>query len=97
MIRGTDGLDYENLTEKLLGNPAKTERNWFIQQLSTNKIYSLPFILSRADFYEERGHFHATARARIAAERAGKSALSGRRAHAAVVLDEHGPATGAST
>ena len=27
MIRGSDGLDYENLTEKLLGNPAKTYRN----------------------------------------------------------------------
>ena len=59
MIRGTDGLDYENLTEKLLGNPAKTRRNWFIQRLSTNKIYPREFILSRADFYEERGDFHA--------------------------------------
>lgn len=27
MIRGSDGLDYENLTEKLLSNPAKTYRN----------------------------------------------------------------------
>ena len=27
MIRGSDGLDYENLTEKLLGNPAGTYRN----------------------------------------------------------------------
>ena len=27
MIRGSDGLDYENLTEKLLGNPARTYRN----------------------------------------------------------------------
>ena len=31
MIRGSDGLDYEDLTEKLLGNPAKTRRNdWLI-------------------------------------------------------------------
>ena len=27
MIRGSDGLDYKNLTEKLLSNPAKTCRN----------------------------------------------------------------------
>lgn len=31
MIRGTDGLDYENPTERLLGNPAETERNGAIQ------------------------------------------------------------------
>lgn len=31
MIRGSDGLDYEDLTEKLLGNPAKTRRNdWLV-------------------------------------------------------------------
>ena len=33
MIRGSDGLDYENLTEKLLGNPAKTYRNAALQEL----------------------------------------------------------------
>lgn len=33
MIRGSDGLDYENLTEKLLGNPAKTFRNSALQEL----------------------------------------------------------------
>lgn len=84
LIRGTDGLDYENLTEKLLGNPAKTERNWFIQRLSTSKIYSPSFILSRADFYEARGDFCVAARARVAAERA---KLSGKRP-LAVVFDE---------
>lgn len=31
MIRGTDGLDYENITEKLLGNPADTPRNQYLQ------------------------------------------------------------------
>lgn len=31
MIRGTDGLDYENITEKLLGNPAGTPRNQYLQ------------------------------------------------------------------
>lgn len=31
MIRGSDGLDYENLTEKLLGNPAGTRYNARIQ------------------------------------------------------------------
>lgn len=87
MIRGTDGLDYENPTERLLGNPAKTERNWFVQRLIENKIYPLPFIIERADFYEARGDFHAAARVRIATERAGKSVLSGRRPHAAIVDD----------
>ena len=33
MIRGSDGLDYENLTEKLLSNPAKTRRNGALQEL----------------------------------------------------------------
>lgn len=33
MIRGSDGLDYENLTEKLLSNPAKTYRNAALQEL----------------------------------------------------------------
>lgn len=33
MIRGSDGLDYENLTEKLLGNPAKTYRNAALLEL----------------------------------------------------------------
>lgn len=33
MIRGSDGLDYENLTEKLLGNPANTYRNSWVKRL----------------------------------------------------------------
>lgn len=33
MIRGSDGLDYENLTEKLLSNPAKTHRNGWVKRL----------------------------------------------------------------
>jgi len=33
MIRGTDGLDYEDLTAKLLGQPLKTPRNERIQAL----------------------------------------------------------------
>lgn len=33
MIRGTDGLDYENITEKLLGNPADTPRNQWLSRL----------------------------------------------------------------
>lgn len=32
MIRGSDGLDYENLTEKLLGNPAGTHYNARVQK-----------------------------------------------------------------
>ena len=34
MIRGSDGLDYENLTEKLLSNPAKTHRNGWVKRLN---------------------------------------------------------------
>ena len=31
MIRGSDGLEYEDLTEKLLGNPAETRYNdWLL-------------------------------------------------------------------
>ena len=37
MIRGSDGLDYENLTEKLLGNPAKTYRNSALQALRARR------------------------------------------------------------
>ena len=33
MIRGSDGLDYENLTEKFLGNPARTYRNGALKGL----------------------------------------------------------------
>ena len=33
MIRGSDGLDYENLTEKFLGNPAGTYRNGALKEL----------------------------------------------------------------
>lgn len=32
MIRGSDGLDYKNLTEKLLGNPAGTHYNARVQK-----------------------------------------------------------------
>ena len=41
-IRGSDGLDYENLTERLLGKPAKTVRNARIATLraqSRSKAY----------------------------------------------------------
>ena len=33
MIRGSDGLDYENLTEKLLSNPADTHLNTWVKRL----------------------------------------------------------------
>lgn len=33
MIRGSDGLDYENLTEKFLSNPAGTYRNGALKEL----------------------------------------------------------------
>jgi hypothetical protein len=33
MIRASDGLDYEDLTQRLLGEPAKTVRNAHVQRL----------------------------------------------------------------
>lgn len=33
MIRGSDGLDYEDLTQRLLGNPLPTHRNNQIRSL----------------------------------------------------------------
>ncbi len=38
MIRGSDGLDYENLTEKLLSNPAGTYRNGALKELRRQGI-----------------------------------------------------------
>lgn len=47
MIRGTDGLDYQDLTERLLGRPAETPRNWAIDgrrrfNLPIDDILALP-------------------------------------------------------
>lgn len=47
MIRGTDGLDYQDLTERLLGRPAETPRNWAIDgrrrfNLPVDDILALP-------------------------------------------------------
>lgn len=36
MIRGSDGLDYEDLNARLLGEPAKTMRNVNIQSYRAN-------------------------------------------------------------
>lgn len=33
MIRGSDGFDYENITERIVGNPLPTYRNSAIQSL----------------------------------------------------------------
>lgn len=57
MIRGTDGLDYQDLTEKLLGNPAKTARNDFIITLRAYRRIPEQKVLERADYFEQRGDF----------------------------------------
>lgn len=39
MIRGSDGLDYEDLTQRLLGNPLPTHRN---QQIQYFRVFGGP-------------------------------------------------------
>ena len=54
MIRGSDGLDYEDLAARLLGEPAKTSRN---DILSSTR--SRPFkeaFRETYDHYEEQGY-----------------------------------------
>jgi hypothetical protein len=51
LIRGSDGLDYENLTERLLGNPAKTHRNAWLQRFR-REGRSEAFISAWTEAYE---------------------------------------------
>ena len=53
MIRGSDGLDYEDLAERLVGEPAKTGRNRIL-----GGPYSQEFkgaYRETYDYHEERG------------------------------------------
>lgn len=51
MIRGSDGLDYEDLTQRLLGNPASTKRNIWIERLQAQGR-SKAFIKAWIEAYE---------------------------------------------
>ena len=54
MIRGSDGLDYEDLAARLLGEPAKTSRNDILRS-----THSRPFkeaFRETYDHYEEQGY-----------------------------------------
>ena len=56
MIRGSDGLDYEDLAARLLGEPAKNRRN---EILGPDSPHSRPFkeaFRETYDHYEEQGY-----------------------------------------
>ena len=56
MIRGSDGLDYEDLAARLLGEPAKTSRN---NILRPDSPHSRPFkeaFRETYDHYEEQDY-----------------------------------------
>lgn len=56
MIRGSDGLDYEDLNARLLGEPADTGRN---RILGPGSPHSRPFkeaFRETYDHYEEQGY-----------------------------------------
>lgn len=54
MIRGSDGLDYEDLAARLLGEPAKTTRNQTLR--STHSRLFKEAFRETYDHYEEQGH-----------------------------------------
>lgn len=71
MIRGSDGLDYEDLAARLLGEPAETARNQILS--STHSRLFKEAFRETYDHYEEQGyppiecHRSAYAQARISA------------------------------
>ena len=80
MIRGSDGLDYENLTERLLGNPAGTYRNSALKELrrqgtpkDEQKLWTDAYEAEYAHQVATRGHLSpnfADAEATCEADRA---------------------------
>ena len=54
MIRGSDGLDYEDLAARLLGEPAKTSRNQILS--STHSRLFKEAFREAYDRCEERGY-----------------------------------------
>lgn len=54
MIRGSDGLDYEDLAARLLGEPAETGRNNILR--STHSCAFKEAFRETYDHYEGQGH-----------------------------------------
>ena len=54
MIRGSDGLDYEDLAARLLGEPAKNRRNQILR--STHSRLFKEAFRETYDHYEEQGY-----------------------------------------
>lgn len=82
MIRGTDGLDYENITEKLLGNPADTPRNQWLSRARRGSIGHNTVLALPADA-TDRQCFSCVTSAVTAARFGGKSSLAAEFAEAA--------------
>lgn len=57
MIRGSDGLDYEDLAARLLGEPAKTGRNILRPDSPHSRLFKEAF-RETYDHYEEQGYLH---------------------------------------
>lgn len=55
MIRGSDGLDYEDLAARLLGEPAKTSRNDILRPDSLHSRLFKEAFRETYDHYEEQG------------------------------------------
>lgn len=56
MIRGSDGLDYEDLAARLLGEPAKTGRNDILRPNSPRSRLFKEAFRETYDHYEEQGY-----------------------------------------
>lgn len=71
MIRGSDGLDYEDLGARLLGEPARTDRNHVLSAADISEAYKTVY-REAYDRYERKGcppeecHHTATAEAGFA-------------------------------
>ena len=55
MIRGSDGLDYEDLAARLLGEPAKTGHNNILRPDSPHSRLFKEAFRETYDHYEEQG------------------------------------------
>ena len=58
MIRGSDGLDYEDLNARLIGEPAKTSRNRIL--VSTHSAAFKAAYSETWDHYKAEGHDELT-------------------------------------
>ena len=56
MIRGSDGLDYEDLNARLLDEPAKTGRNNILRPDSPHSRLFKEAFRETYDHYEEQGY-----------------------------------------